>query len=110
VSFHFVVRFDPPAARADDFRAALLAVLAPAREEPGCLDMRAFESVREPRSFAIHSEWVDEAAFEVHSGLPHTLRFVAAAEALLGRPIQGLRCRQVADGGAGQSRRAARPS
>jgi quinol monooxygenase YgiN len=98
VSFHFLVRFDPPGDRAAEFREALLAVMEPARGEPGCIDIRSFESVREPRSFAIHSEWVDEAAFEIHSGLPHTKRFVAVAEELMGHPIQGLRSRQIGGG------------
>ncbi|HLW48872.1 MAG TPA: putative quinol monooxygenase [bacterium] len=109
MSFHFVVRFDPPAGKAEAFRAALLAVLGPARAEPGCVVMRAFESVREPRSFAIHSEWVDAAAFETHSTLPHTVRFVTAAEELLGRPVQGLRLRQIG-GGPGAAGRPGPPS
>ncbi len=108
MSFHFLVHFDPPADRVADFRAALLAVVEPARAEAGCIDIRVFESVREPRMFAIHSEWVDEAAFEIHSALPHTVRFVAAAEELLGRPVQGTRCREIG-GGAGKAGRR-RPS
>jgi len=28
---------------------------------------------------AAYSEWVDEAAFELHAALPHTVRFFAAA-------------------------------
>jgi quinol monooxygenase YgiN len=98
MSFHFIVRFEPPAGRAADVRAALLAVLAPARAEPGCLDIRAFESVREPRTFAIHSEWIDEAAFERHSGLPHTLRFVKAVEEFAGHPVAGVRLREIGAG------------
>jgi quinol monooxygenase YgiN len=50
--------------------------------------------------FAIHSEWVDEAAFELHAKLPHTVRFLQAAEKLLAHPVQGLRTRHIA-GGAG---------
>jgi len=51
--------------------------------------------------FAIHSEWVDEAAFELHARLPHTVRFLRAAEELLTHPVQGLRSRQIG-GGAGK--------
>jgi quinol monooxygenase YgiN len=50
--------------------------------------------------FAIHSEWVDEAAFERHAQLPHTVRFLEAAEKLLTHPVQGLRTREIG-GGAG---------
>lgn len=93
MSFHFLVRFDPPPAAAAEFREALRRVAGPTRAEPGCRGYQAFESVREPAAFAVHSEWVDEAAFESHSRLPHTVRFVAAAERLLGRRLEGLRAR-----------------
>ena len=49
---------------------ALLDILAPSREEPGCLDIHAFRSMRDARLFYIHSHWKDEAAFEYHAGLP----------------------------------------
>jgi quinol monooxygenase YgiN len=59
-----------------------------------------FESLREPIVFAIHSEWVDEAAFKLHAQLPHTVRFLEAAKALLTHPVQALRTRHIG-GGAG---------
>ena len=95
MGFHFVVRFDPPPAAAAAFRDEILRVAGPTRAEPGCLRYEAFESVREPAGFAIHSEWVDEATFDTHSRLPHTVRFVAAAERLVGRPVDGLRARAI---------------
>jgi quinol monooxygenase YgiN len=48
--------------------------------------------------FAVHSEWVDEAAFELHAAMPHTVQFLAAAEALLTHRLHGLRLRQVGGG------------
>lgn len=98
MAFHFVVRFDPTAGAAAAFRDEILRVATPTRAETGCLRYEAFESVREPAAFAIHSEWEDEAAFERHSRLLHTVRFVAAAERLLGRPVEGLRAREIAGG------------
>jgi quinol monooxygenase YgiN len=53
--------------------------------------------------FAVYSEWVDEASFELHATLPHTVRFLAAAEKLLTHPVQGLRLRHIG-GGAGAGR------
>ena len=99
---HFVVRFQPRAGQAEAFRAALLAVIAPSRAEAGCLAFYAFESLREPVEFGIHSEWLDEAAFERHAQAPHTVRFIEVAEQLLTHPVQGLRSRVVGGGpGAG---------
>lgn len=84
------------------FREALLAVIGPSRAEAGCLAFYAFESLHEPLEFGLHSEWLDEAAFERHAREPHTVRFIEAAEQLLTHPVQGLRSRLLGGGpGAG---------
>lgn len=62
---------------------ALLDVVAPSRQEPGCLGIHAYRSVRDPRLFYVHSRWKDEPAFERHAGLPHTVRFLARVEPLV---------------------------
>ena len=95
MSVHFLVRFEPRPESAPEFRAELLRVLGPTRAEAGCLGIRAFESLGEPMAFAIHSEWVDEAACDRHARLPHTVRFLEAAEELLAHPVQGLRTREI---------------
>jgi quinol monooxygenase YgiN len=66
---------------------ALLDVLAPSREEPGCLSIHACRSIRDPRLYYIHSHWKDEAAFDSHAGLPHTVRFVGRVEPLIDHPL-----------------------
>lgn len=75
------------------------------RAEPGCIDFRILESLREPHVFYIHSQWADEEAFEVHAEMPHTLRFLAAAEQLLVHPVSGVRSHEIGGGpGAGAAR------
>jgi quinol monooxygenase YgiN len=102
LSVHFLVRFEPLPGKAMVFRADLLRVLDPTRTEAGCLAIHVFESLREPFVFAIHSEWVDEAAFDLHARLPHTVRFLEAAKQLLTHPVEGLKSREIAGGvGAG---------
>lgn len=91
MAFHFIVRFEPREGMADEFREAMRRVATPTREEPGCLRADIFESVHEPRTFAIHSVWRDEAAFDLHTTLPHTVAFIEAADRLLTHPIQGMR-------------------
>lgn len=95
MSVHFFARLEPLPGKAIEFREELLRVLTPTRAETGCLAIHAFESLREPFVFAIHSEWADEAAFELHTQLPHTGRFLSSAEELLTHPVQGLRTREV---------------
>lgn len=100
MSLHFIVRFEPQPGKENDFREELFHVVEPSRAEPGCIAIQVFESIRQPITFAIHSEWADEAAFELHAQLPHTVRFLAASEGLLTHSVQGLRTHQIA-GGAG---------
>ena len=100
MSFHFIAHFEPLPGRQAAFREEVLRVNGPSWAEAGCLRIDVFETVREPVEFAIHSEWVDEAAFEVHAGLPHTVRFLEAIENLLTYPVKGMRLRQIG-GGAG---------
>jgi len=99
---HFFARFEPLPGKALEFREELLRVVEASRSEEGCVAIHAFESLREPLVFAIHSEWVDEAAFELHARLPHTVRFVEASQELLPHPIEGLRSRHIG-GGAGEA-------
>jgi len=62
---------------------ALRDVTGPSRQEPGCLSFHTFRSMRDRRLFYIHSRWVDEAAFQAHADLPHTVRFLKRVDALL---------------------------
>jgi quinol monooxygenase YgiN len=105
LSVHVIIRFEPQPGRESAFREELLRVNKPSRAEIGCLSIDVFESLQEPSEFAVHSERVNEAAFELHATLPHTLQFLSAAEALLRHPVQGLRQRKIG-GGAGAATRA----
>ena len=58
-------------------------MLGPTRNEPGCIRIHAFHSIRDGRLFYIHSKWKDEEAFENHAQLPHTVRFLTRMETLI---------------------------
>jgi quinol monooxygenase YgiN len=58
----------------DAVAAAIQEVLGPTRQEPGCL--------------YIHSRWKDEAAFDRHAQLPHTLRFVEQVQLIIDPPFE----------------------
>jgi quinol monooxygenase YgiN len=74
---------------------AIRDVLAPAREEAGCLSINAFRSVRDPRLFYIHSCWVNEAAFDIHASLPHTVHFVERVEPLIDHALDVTRAKMI---------------
>ncbi len=62
-------------------------LLGPSREEVGCLNIHAFRSTRDSRLFYIHSHWTNEAAFDNHASLPHTVRFIERVESLIDHPL-----------------------
>lgn len=74
-----------------DVERTLLEVIEPTRAEPGCLAIHAFRSVRDDRLFYIQSTWQDEAAFDRHGELPHTVAFVEEVAALIEHPLQVVR-------------------
>ena len=100
--FHFIAKFEPKPDNESPSRDALRQVVEPSRLEPGCLCLNVFESTSAPTTFAIHSEWINEAAFDLHAALPHTRHFVTVAEPLLTHPIEGQRLMHIA-GGLGQA-------
>src|SRR6266853_598282 len=50
------------------------------------LSFHTFRSMRDRRLFYIHSRWMNEAAFQTHAELPHTVRFLERVDALLDQP------------------------
>jgi len=83
VEFFIFARFHALNGREAAVEAAIQDVLVPARQEPGCLSIHAFGSIQDPRLFYIHSHWRDEAAFETHARLPHTVSFIQRVEPLI---------------------------
>jgi len=73
----------------------LLKVTGLSREEVGCLSFHIFRSMRDRRLFFIHSRWVDAAAFQEHSGLPHTVRFLEQVDTLLDQPREVMRMEMI---------------
>ena len=80
-------RFHTREGQEDAVAASLREVVQVTRGEPGCVAIAAFHSTREPRLFYIHSRWADEAAFDRHAGLPHTLRFLERVQPLIDHPL-----------------------
>jgi quinol monooxygenase YgiN len=74
---------------------ALREVMGPSREEEGCLSFHIYRSMRDRRLFYIHSRWSDEAAFQKHAGLPHTVRFLEKVDVLLDQPREVTRTEMI---------------
>jgi quinol monooxygenase YgiN len=88
-------RFHARDGEEDSVTAAMRDMLDPVRAESGCLAIEAFRSTRDPRLFYVHSRWVDEAAFDLHAELPHTVRFLDRVQPLIDHPLDVTRARPV---------------
>jgi quinol monooxygenase YgiN len=80
-------RFHARPACAAALLQAIKAVEGPSRQEPGCLSFQAFQSIRDPDEFYVHSRWRDRAAFDLHAALPHTVQFLETVERLIDHPL-----------------------
>ena len=88
---YIFARFHAQAGCEPGVERALLKVLVPSRQEPGCLALHAFRSIRDDGLFYIHSKWQDEAAFNRHAKLLHTVAFVEEVSELIDHPLQTVR-------------------
>jgi quinol monooxygenase YgiN len=91
--FFIFARFHVREGREADAASALREVLGPTRAEPGCVAIDAFAAIRDERLFYIHSRWVDEAAFDLHATLPHTMQFIERMTPLIDHPFEATRAR-----------------
>jgi quinol monooxygenase YgiN len=84
-------RFHARPGQETEVDTALRKVIAPTRQEQGCLSIHAFRSIRDAQLFYIHSRWVDEAAFDNHVGQPHTKQFVEEVQPLVDHELDTTR-------------------
>jgi quinol monooxygenase YgiN len=90
-----LARFHARNGQQDAVAAALRDVLPPTRAEPGCCAIEAYRGTRDKLLFYIHSRWADEAAFDRHAELPHTVRFLDRVQPLIAHPLDVTRCRPI---------------
>jgi quinol monooxygenase YgiN len=86
-------RFHAREGQEDAVAEELRDVIRPSRGEPGCLQIQAYLSTRDPQLFYVHSRWRDEAAFEAHAEMPHTVRFVERVQPLIDHELDVTRAR-----------------
>jgi len=95
VELFIFARFHAKPGKEAELEAALGEVGGPTRAEPGCLQIGYFRATSDARLFYVHSRWVDEAAFERHATLAHTLRFLEKIQKLIDHPLDVTRARPI---------------
>ena len=92
---HIIARFHALGGNEGAVEQAIREVQVPTRKEPGCLGHQFYRSIRDTRLFFIHSHFMDEAAFTLHAGLQHTVRFIETVEKLIDHPLDVNRTEQI---------------
>lgn len=87
MALYIFARFHARPGAADAVEAAIAAVVAATRREPGCLAIDGFRSVGDERLYYVHSRWLHAAAFDEHSVLPHTVHFLETVAPLIDHPL-----------------------
>lgn len=90
-----IARFHAIEGKDEAVAEAIKEVAEPTTSESGCIAYGAYQSLRDPRLFFIHSRWVDEAAFDLHAELPHTARFLRKVEPLIDHELDVNRTRSI---------------
>lgn len=95
MALHTFVRFEPILGKEQQLRDELVRLLEPTRAESGCIRIHLFEGLHEPVIYCIHSEWVDEAAFNAHRDFPHMVRFLGLVRELVTHPVKAVRTKEI---------------
>lgn len=72
----------------EQLRDALSALVAPTRQEPGCLDYTLFERADAPGTFYMRESFQGQESLEAHFRTPHFKAFQERFDELLARPLE----------------------
>lgn len=71
-----------------ELRALLHTLVAPTRQEPGCLNYDLHEAADQPGTFLFHENWTSRAELDRHLAAPHVVPVLARVPELVCEPPQ----------------------
>lgn len=77
-----VATFQARPGKEADLRAALISLLAPTREEPGCVSYDVHQSADDPAKFLFYENWESKEALDAHMRSPHLQKLVPRVDEL----------------------------
>lgn len=83
-----VAEMKAKAGKEDDLRRAVIALVAPTRQEDGCVQYDLHEKTDEPGRFVFYENWVSADHLARHAASAHIQAFRAGAGGLLGEPAR----------------------
>lgn len=83
-----VAEMKAKAGKEDDLRRALVTLVAPTRQEEGCVQYDLHEKTDEPGRFVFYENWLSADHLARHAASAHIQAFRAGAGDLLGEPAR----------------------
>jgi len=83
--------------RREDLHRILAAMVAPTREEPGCINYDFHVDAADPCIFVFYENWRSDADLEAHMKTPHLQPLLAQVDTLLAAPVDIRRLTMISD-------------
>lgn len=81
-------RFKAQPGKADELRAALSGLVAPTRQEAGCISYEMHQHREDASQFMSYETWRSQADVDLHMQAPYVAAVVARAEELIVLPFE----------------------
>lgn len=82
-AYTLTVQITAKSGQENALRDALMALVGPTRQEPGCLLYTLHQCPEDKSQFFFYEAWVDKAAHALHGQTPHMLTWRQAREQLI---------------------------
>ena len=77
-----VAMFQARPGKEKELRDALLGLLAPTRQEPGCVSYDMHVSAEDPAKFLFYENWTSKDKLDAHMHTPHIQKLIPRVEEL----------------------------
>jgi quinol monooxygenase YgiN len=72
----------------DEVRQALMALVAPTRSEPGCINYDLHQSADDPSTLMLYENWTSKKDLDEHLAMPYLKDILAKADKILVEPVK----------------------
>jgi len=82
-----IARVKAKEGKTEEVESVLMELIAPTREEPGCISYVLHQSQDDKHSFVFVENWANQTALDEHLQKPYLQAFLARADELLAEPL-----------------------
>jgi quinol monooxygenase YgiN len=80
-----IVEFEAKPGKETELKDVLTSLIAPTRQEEGCLEYRLHIMPNDPAKFLFYEVWTSQAAHAAHGAMPHMAKWHAVKAELMAK-------------------------